>query len=142
MIGGIDADRHYHHQCEKQAGENVHFIGNIDHNSEMLKSAYRAKKVFVQPSWLETPGISALEASLLRCNLVITNRSSTKEYFKEMVVYCDPSSLVSIKNGTKTAMDKDKTKNVSKYILENCMWEPIARGILNVYEKSLVLHER
>jgi glycosyltransferase involved in cell wall biosynthesis len=137
LIGDTNSDPEYYMMCKNNAGNNVNFLGNIPHNSEMLRSAYHAAKCFVLPSWLETPGIAALEASLAGCNLVITDRGSTKEYFKDKVIYCDPKNLNSIKKGIEKGMNLNEKTDLSNYIIDNFSWQNIAKNILIEYNKII-----
>lgn len=137
LIGSKNANRNYYDKCVKCANKNIHFIDQIPPNTELLRSAYHAAKVFVLPSWLETPGIASLEAGLAGCNLVISDRGSTKEYFKDMVLYCDPNNVKSIKDSIKSAMDKNKTDKLSRHILKNYTWESIAKETLIAYNKII-----
>ena len=140
IVGDKDANRSYYNECKKRAGENVHFVGELPHNSELLVSAYHAARVFVLPSWLETPGISALEAGLAGCNLVITNRGATSEYFKDMAVYCDPSDVESISAGIDLAMERVKTRGLSEYLQERYSWKAIAEETLQAYKGLISKH--
>ena len=87
--------------------------------------------------WLETPSISALEAGLAGCNVVITDRGSTNEYFNDMVYYCDPKDIKTIKNGIDLGMNSNKQKQLSNHILKNFTWESIAKNTLNEYKKII-----
>lgn len=135
IVGDINANKSYYDECKKRAGENIHFTGNIPHNSELLVSAYHAAKVFVLPSWMETPGISALEAGLAGCNVVITNRGSTREYFEDMALYCDPNKVASIRDGIDLATEQPKTRRLSKHVREKYSWGAIAEDTLQAYKK-------
>jgi glycosyltransferase involved in cell wall biosynthesis len=53
----------YVEQVHKEAGENVIFLGAIPH--EDLKKLYKVAKVHVLASWMETPGLSSLEAAAM-----------------------------------------------------------------------------
>lgn len=136
LIGDV-GDKKYYELCKKCAGKNVTFLGKMEHDSETLKSAYHCAKSFVLPSWLETPGISALEAGLAGCNIVITDRGATKEYFKNMVNYCDPSDINSIRKSIEKAMNTEKSKKLSKHILKNFTWEQIAKNLLELYSNII-----
>lgn len=135
LIGNTQSNREYYELCKKHAGRNVKFLGEIPHNSKMLRSAYHAAKCFVFPSWLETPGLSALEAGLAGCNLVITDRGSTKEYFGDKVFYCNPKNVNTIIEGINQSMNSKKTNGLSRHILNNYSWESIAQSTLKEYEK-------
>jgi glycosyltransferase involved in cell wall biosynthesis len=140
LIGDYTADNQYYNVCLEFAGENIHFLGNIEHNSELLQSAYGAAKVFALPSWMETPGISALEAGLAGCRIVITDRGSTKEYFGDMATYCDPDNIISIRSAINEMMNQGDTGNklrLSNHLIKNFSWSSIAKNTLSVYENLL-----
>ena len=59
-------------------------------------------KVNVLTSWVETPGLVSLEAAYAGCNLVVSDKGSVRDYFKNFAFYCDPSNIKNIKNTTKT----------------------------------------
>src|SRR6266487_230955 len=88
----------YYHECHKLASQysNIHFIEeHIEH--EKLVSIYKAAKVHVLASWFETTGLVSLEAAMMNCNIVITKKGDTEEYFKDMAFYCEPDDIASIK---------------------------------------------
>lgn len=124
----------YYDMCKKEAHDNIHFLGHIDHDSELLVSAYSAAIVFVLPSWAETPGLAALEAGLAGCNIVITNRGSTTEYFRNLAIYCNPGSVKSIRNAIIEAYNREKSEDLKNYILENYTWDIVAKKTLDTYE--------
>jgi len=125
--------------CTKEAKDNIHFIGHIAHDSEVLASAYSAARVFVLPSWAETPGLATLEAGLAGCNIVITNRGSTTEYFKNFATYCNPSSVKSIRNAIIEAYNREKNEELRNHILQNYTWDIVAKKTLEAYE--LIVHK-
>jgi glycosyltransferase involved in cell wall biosynthesis len=133
IIGNPTADLNYYDSCQKSASNNVIFLGHLDHESDLLSSAYSAAKVFVLPSWLETPGISALEAGLSGCNIVITDRGSTKEYFENFVTYCNPASVRSIKEAIEIEYNKPKTDDLKDHILSKFTWDRVAEKTLEAY---------
>jgi len=38
-------------------------------------------QVHMLPSWFETTGLSSIEAAVMHCNIVITDKGDTREYF-------------------------------------------------------------
>ena len=130
----MSTQSYYYKICKKEANDNIHFLGNIDHDSELLSSAYSAAKVFALPSWAETPGIATLEAGMAGCNVVITNRGSTSEYFKNLVTYCNPADIKSIRNAIIEAYNRDKSKKLINHILDNYTWDIVAKKTLVAYD--------
>ncbi|MFM1846963.1 MAG: hypothetical protein RL417_437, partial [Pseudomonadota bacterium] len=61
-------------------------LGQI--SPEMLASAYAAARVHVLPSWYELPGLVSLEAAHFNCNVVVTDRGTTADYFGDTAFYC------------------------------------------------------
>lgn len=129
----------YFNECKKAArnNHNVHFLGFIPPHSRELFSAYAAAKVFVLPSWFETPGLAALEAGLAGCNLVITNGGSTTEYFRDYALYVNPASLGDLKEKILIAWEKEKDNKLQKHIVENYTWEKAAERTLDAYRSIL-----
>jgi glycosyltransferase involved in cell wall biosynthesis len=111
--------------------KNFHYIQKIE-NSE-LYDLYKVCKVSTLPSWLDTPGLVSLEAASMGCNLAISNRGSTKEYFKDYASYCDPDDVASIRKAIDDAYNKPKSDILSKYIFKNYTWEIAAKRTLEAY---------
>jgi glycosyltransferase involved in cell wall biosynthesis len=129
----MSAQRYYYNICKKEANDNIHFLGGINHDSELLSSAYSAAKVFALPSWAETPGIATLEAGLAGCNIVITNRGSTTEYFKNFATYCN-IDVKSIRNAIIEAYSREKSEELINHILDNYTWDVVAKKTLAAYD--------
>jgi len=69
----------YVEQVHKEAGENVFFLGAIPHDE--LKDLYKVARVHALVSWMETPGLSSLESAAMGCNIVVTKKGDTYDYF-------------------------------------------------------------
>jgi glycosyltransferase involved in cell wall biosynthesis len=140
IIGDIQPlEEEYYAKCKKlaESSHNIQFIGPLPHDSDELASAYAAARVFVLPSWLEVASLSALEAGLAGCNLVLTQRSSAPEYFKEFAMYVDPASITDIRNKILVAYNKPKNNQIKEYILNNFTWEKVAERTLDAYRLVL-----
>lgn len=130
----------YYHQC-KQLGAsagNVKFIDHIHHHE--LASLYQAARVHVLPSWFETTGLSSLEAGVLDCNLVITRKGDTEEYFQNMAYYCEPDDISSIREAVLKAWREPVVPQLKEYILANYTWQHAAEQTLAAYK--IVLENR
>lgn len=137
LIGATETSSRtrYFELCKKEAGSNVIFINWA--NSETLASAYYAAKVHVLPSLYETPGLVNLEAGLAGCNIVATDKGSTKEYLSDYAWYCNPEKIDSIRRAVLDAFSAKKSPDLRKYILANFSWEQTAEKTLRVYERVL-----
>lgn len=127
--------RRYYEKCRKVAGGRVLFLDGMDH--EGLRHAFAAARVHVLPSWLETPGLSSLEAGLAGCNIVVTDRGSTAEYFGDMAWYCEPGDISSIRETVLTAYRAPRNDRLRQRIMERFTWRQAARQTLDAYEYVL-----
>lgn len=125
----------YWELCRKEADSNVWFIGRLEHESDMLASAYAAARVFALPSWFETPGIAAMEAAAAGANIVITKRGCTQEYFRGFANYVEPTDAAMIKGAVIDSFEAKKTKKLSRHIAKNYAWERVAEEIIAGYRK-------
>lgn len=133
-VSGYEA---YFNQCRNEATSNIHFLGEMTHESGLLKSAYAACKVFLLASWLETPGLAALEAGLAGAQVVITREGATREYFGEDAGYVSPANLNEIKVVTLDYLSRKRIRGLSDKILQNYTWERTALQTLAVYQSAL-----
>ncbi|MEQ8577446.1 MAG: glycosyltransferase family 4 protein [Balneola sp.] len=138
IIGSFN-DSEYSKVCLKFAQENrrIHLLETMDHNSDLLRSAYAASKVFVLASQFETPGIAAMEAALAGANIVITEAGGTKDYFKEFAHYITHSSIESIQHGIIEALAKPKSTELVKHISENYSWSKVGELTMKNYQELL-----
>lgn len=122
--------------CVAEAAKNprLTLIEGLDHDSEMLASAYAAAKVFVLPAQYETPGIAALEAALTGAQIVITPHGGTKDYFEDMAIYVDPYSVSDIRAGIEQALSKQPDESLMNHVEQNFLWRRVAEMTAEVYE--------
>ena len=99
-----------------------------------MRSAYAACKVFVLPTWFETPGLAAMEAALAGANLVVTREGSTREYFKEFAEYVNPASVPDIRDKILRALGKTKRPDLARLVRERYVWEKAAQDHIRLYQ--------
>ena len=138
LIGTI-YNNAYGNRCRERMkkSKNILWLNAVDHDDPILASAYAASKVFVLPSYFETPGLTALEAGLAGANIVITPHGGTKEYFGSMAEYVNPQDISSIKNCITTALDKKPNPELKKHILNNYSYSAIVEKLITVYQKII-----
>lgn len=129
-----DQAKEYYNICKKVAKNNIYFLGKINHESSLLESAYAAAKVVVLPSWLETPGLSALEGGLAGANIAITSRGSAHEYFKNYVNYINPYNKNNIRDNILEAYNKEKSNELRNHIRKNFLWNKVIKGVKEAYK--------
>lgn len=105
---------------------------------EELKNAYAAAHVHALPSYLETPGLSSLEAGLNGCNLVVGDCLPVREYFQGLA-YIVKQNKSSIKRGLELALSSPRNYfGQSEVIRTKYNWESIGKKIISVYKKILM----
>ena len=137
VLIGKPAPNHsgYMEQVRKEAGPNVHILGEVEHSS--LPRFYRAARVHVLPSWMETTGLSSLEAGAMGCNVVITDKGDTREYFGDRAFYCEPDSVESIRDTIRAAYDAPTCTELMNHISQNLVWGKAAEKTLEGYRLAL-----
>jgi len=136
VIGeAVSRYRAYEAECKKAAGPNVHFLGYLPFDSELLRSAYAACNTFVLPSWFETPGLAALEAALAGAKIVITSGGSTQEYFGTEALYVNPNEIEDIRLKMRLAEGQLRNGRLRHRIRDNFLWEKVAEKLADCYAR-------
>ncbi len=110
---------------------NVQFISHIS-QEEVFKHMLEAK-VNVLTSWIETPGLVSLEAAYAGCNIVVSDKGSVRDYFRDYAYYCDPSDSASIRKAVSLAMSGDYDSNIRNLISSEYSWDYAAQQTLDAY---------
>lgn len=125
----------YYMRCRATAEDNVSFLGHIP-QAELVKY-YQHAKVHILPSWFETTGLSSVEAAVMGCNIVITDRGDAKEYFGTDAFYCDPDSPDSVLEAVKKASAAPLNQNLRQRILQKYTWQQAALTTQKAYQFTL-----
>ncbi|KZL93672.1 glycosyltransferase family 4 protein [Clostridium magnum] len=133
LIGSVD-DKSYFNECIQF--KNVMYLGFMD--SYNIYNAYRFAKVHVLPSFVENPGLSNLEAAAAGCNIVSTSEGTSKEYFKEMALYCNPYNEEDIALAVEKGFKQRKNSYLKNHILQNYNWEKCINALYEYYKKILL----
>ena len=128
----------YYEQCKKEAGKNVVFIDHVSHNE--LAQLYKVAHAHALISWMETPGLSSLEAGVMNCNLLLTDRGDTKFYFENFAEYVEPGDIASIKTGIISVMTNSFNEELKNRIIKNYTWEHTAEQTLTGYKEAIKIH--
>lgn len=137
VLVGKPAPNHktYYETIRREANDKVHFVGQVAHSE--LAQYYAVAKVHALVSWMETPGLSSLEAGVMGCNLVITEKGDTRDYFGDDAFYCDPESIESIQNAIKAALVEPVRERLQKRVRSEYNWDRTAEMTLKGYEMAL-----
>jgi glycosyltransferase involved in cell wall biosynthesis len=114
---------------------NVHYLGEVSPDTK--RALYSLARVHVLPSWMETTGISSLEAAVMDCSLVVTPNGDTREYFCDWVDYCDPSDLSSIRAAIEQAYARTPSRELAETIRADYTWANAAEATYAAYRKVL-----
>ncbi len=125
----------YYEQCKKEAADNIHFTTWL--TEEELYQMYYSAKVHILPSYFETTGLSSLEAAVMGCNIVVTDKGDTKDYFKDDAWYCEPDDTASIKDAIDKAFDAPYNEQFRERILKNYTWLRAAEETLAAYKQVI-----
>ena len=117
-----------------KGNKNVRYIEHIP--NEDLYQLYKVCKVSVLPSWFETPGLVSLEAAVMGCNIVVSDRGTTKDYFDRYAYYCDVMSAKSIRDQIDLAYNSPFDEEFRKKIITEYTWEKAAEATLMGYSKA------
>lgn len=115
--------------------DNFEYIESIP--NDKLYNLYKICKVHVLISWFETPGLVSIEAASMGCNIVVSDRGTTKDYFKDYAFFCSPKNLNQIRSAIDQAYNSPYNTDFRDYILENYSWEKAAEKTLEGYNKVL-----
>jgi glycosyltransferase involved in cell wall biosynthesis len=137
LLIGKPAPNHldYYEKIKHEMGGNVHIIGQVEHH--LLPQFYKAAKVHALISWMETPGLSSIEAGIMDCNIVVTDKGDPKEYFGDFAYYCNPHDVGSIRNALIKAYETPFNAEFRYHILQNFTWERAAEKTLEGYLYAL-----
>ncbi len=122
----------YYQECRHAAAANVTFIEHVPQH-ELVKY-YQQAKVHVLPSWFETTGLSSIEAAVMGCSIVITDRGDAKEYFGNDAFYCEPGSPQSIRSAIDQASMAGCNYSLMNKIHEKYTWTHAAAQTLKAYK--------
>ena len=134
LLTGLPApnQQSYYEECKKIAADNIIFCGRVP--IDVLIGYYKKAKVHVLPSWHETCGLSSLEAAAMGCNIVVTEKGFTKEYFGDDAFYCDPGDPASIYAAVEQAAHTDFNPKLQQKVSLHYTWQQAAATTLKAYQ--------
>lgn len=140
VLVGRAPDPEYAELVRNIGGSSVVFAGHLPANSRMLASAYAGARVFCLPSWVEGASLAALEADASGCPLVLSNRASEREYFRENARYVDPLNPDSIREAVLAAFAEGREVRRAGQDARPLMeegWPMHARETLAAYRSAM-----
>jgi glycosyltransferase involved in cell wall biosynthesis len=142
LLGDVNPSEHeYWEQCRTDAracGVRIVQRSNVPWKDTF---GYHARALaLAQPSWFETPGLSALEAAAMGTPVVCTEVGSAREYFGPHARYCSPDDVATIRRALDDAREeKDPAARASRaaWIRTRYTWDAAARATLSGYASVL-----
>lgn len=114
----------------------VEYKGYVS-EEEKVELCKRAK-VFALPSIVEGVGLSALEAAVMGCDIVITNIGGPKEYYSNLAKVVNPYDVNDIGMGVRYFLDGNTFQpELSNYITNNFSDNNVAEKLENVYKRII-----
>ena len=143
FVGGPDpSSEEYYQYCLEEAkdSKNIVFLGWLDSEDSLLKSAYGNAKVIVCPSYNETFGLSIIEGIMAGAIPAISNTLPLCEYdaFKNCFRF-NPNDVSEIKETIVEALNSYIDDRYIKNVQKQFSWDSVARKHIEVYRKILKL---
>ncbi len=140
VLIGSNRQAAYLRLCQELGGAKVHVIDHMP--AQELASAYAAAKVHALPSWVETCGLTTMEAALGDCNVVCSTAGYESEFFQSFPYYCDPSDVKSIRDSVQQALenyddDAPRRAALKRRIRKEFTWERAAEKTFQAYQGVL-----
>lgn len=127
----------YYQECKQLANDNIEFTGQL--SKEAVINELKHAKAHILPSFFETTGLSSLEAAACGCNIIVSPRGDTRDYFKDKAIYCDPEDVESIKKAIQEGLNSKGNQDLKNFVQQNYNWPRAAELTKEAY--TLVLKE-
>lgn len=115
--------------------DNVHVLGAVTPQEKAW--LYSVARVHALPSWMETCGLSSLEAAVAGCSLVLSPNGDTRDYFGDDAEYCDPASPSSIRDAILRSYGREPSAALNRRIRTDYTWMRAAEATYGAYRKVL-----
>lgn len=142
LIGKCSSgQKNYYRKVMKRISKNsnIEYIEQVP--NEELYQIYKACKVSVLPSWFETPGLVSLEAASMGCNIVVSPKGTTRDYFGDFAFYCNVMDSKSIREQIDKAYHSDFQEKFREKILKEYTWDNAASQTIEGYKKAIGYYE-
>jgi glycosyltransferase involved in cell wall biosynthesis len=114
---------------------NVHVLGSVTPQEKAW--LYSLARVHALPSWMETCGLSSLEAAVAGCAIVVSPNGDTRDYFGDDAEYCDPASASSIREAIIRAHERGPSATLEQRIRTEFTWQRTAEATYGAYARVL-----
>ncbi|MEQ1933992.1 MAG: glycosyltransferase family 4 protein [Fimbriimonadaceae bacterium] len=130
-------DQAYFERCKEEMGPNMRYLGTIPHDGEMLPSAFKAAKVFCLSSRREILPLSAMEATIAGCQIILGSKWGGQEVWGNHAAYVDPEDPQAIRASIETAMMAPPNPAYAKEFMEKYSWDAVAKQLKDRYSNAI-----
>ena len=134
---GAAYDAGYLALCRRWATARTRFVEHVAHGEVVRMMA--AAAVHAHPSWLESPGLSSLEAAATGARLVAGDRGCEREYFGSDVDYADPADPATIRTAVLRALERGPRErgDALERRLGSYTWQRTGEATLAAYARAI-----
>ena len=139
LVGNAHDER-YLALCLRWANARTRFVEHAPHDEVMRMMA--AAAVHAHPSWLESPGLSSLEAAATGARVVVGDRGCEREYFGPDVDYADPADPSTIRAAVLRALasgPRDRGDALERRLGART-WRRTGEATLEAYARAVAAH--
>ena len=104
VLVGRYRDQNYYEACVAAGGESTLFISALPVGSEIVRAALKESLFYIEVPF-EPPGLSAIEAGLSGCKMVLSDSSWSREIFGSDIEFCNPSDIGSISDAVDRVLE-------------------------------------
>lgn len=131
----------YFDECVKCAGDDshFHFLGWVEHDSDLFWSAISNADTMIFPSYNETFGLVALEAGIAGCKLAISETLPILDYnaFKDCKRF-NPSSAESMRKCVLNVFNASRDDFLIEKIESEFSWDNVIDQHIELYRELLL----
>lgn len=142
FAGGKDHSENdnYYQRCIDAAdgASNIHFLGWLDANSDLMKSAYANADTLILPSYQETFGMVAIEGGVAGAKLALSKTLPILGYpiFDECATF-NPGDIEDIKKTLIETSKKEKSDHFTARFREAFSWNSVIDEHIKYYMEIL-----
>lgn len=139
FIGGPGkGNEGYYDKCLKEADgcNNIHFLGWLDSNSPLLKSAFAHADTVIVPSFYETFGLTAIEGGCMGAKLAFSNILPITDYpvFSSCMTF-SPGNVSQIRETVLNVFNQEKDRKFTESVISTFNWETVIDEHIRIYNK-------
>ena len=142
FIGGKDhsENNNYYQRCIDAAdgASNIHFLGWLDADCDLMRSAYANADTLILPSYQETFGMVAIEGGVAGAKLALSNTLPILGYpiFDECAKF-NPGDIEDIKKTLIETSKRDKSEDFTMRFREAFSWNSVIDEHMKCYAEIL-----